>query len=580
MRDAPPLRSESMFKRWTERLPPLHGDLMTLREVAASDVYTLFTLFSDPAVTAYMAPPPPTLAKFAGFVAWSLQERKQGHGLCFGIVPDDMTAAVGILQVRSLHPASSRRRMGVCLEPSFLVHRRVCRRSQRAHRVCVHDHACRSSRSAHRSTQSARPRRHAETGRAARVDASESSEQGVPRDPEQCGPCGKTSGGTGRTILACQPTTRGNGFRKPSKRRRANCSEANRPETVEPYPFSCLTAADENERTPTVLPSRAKWHTHPSVLPVLVVMMMRDRLLLGVLAAIVVSGFGTVISGQPRDSAVGMRWRQIGPTRAGRARALSGVPSQPNVFYIGFDNGGVWRSTDYGSTWEPIFDDQPTGSIGAIAVAPSDPNIIYVGSGAGIIRPDLAVGDGVYKSTDAGQDMDASRAARHADDRDDRRRPDAIRIASSSRRSAIRTVRTPSAAFSARPTAARRSRRCCTRTSTRAATTCASTRATRTSSTPRSGSSSKASSRDGASAAPETAIFKSTDGGATWKQLTEGLPSIIQANIAIAPSNPRVLYAAAAGERRRLPAGGGANPTPASLASTSPPTPASTGKQS
>ncbi len=98
-----------------------------------------------------------------------------------------------------------------------------------------------------------------------------------------------------------------------------------------------------------------------------------------------------------------MHWRSIGPPRAGRARALSGVPSQPNVFYIGFDNGGVWRSTDFGSTWTPLFDNQPTGSIGAIAVAPSDPNIIYVGSGAGIIRPDLAVGDGMYKSTDAGK---------------------------------------------------------------------------------------------------------------------------------------------------------------------------------
>src|SRR6476469_6312858 len=65
-----------------------------------------------------------------------------------------------------------------------------------------------------------------------------------------------------------------------------------------------------------------------------------------------------------------MRWRSIGPPRAGRARALSGVTSQPNVFYIGFDNGGVWRSTDYGSTWQPLFDSQPTGSIGAIAVAP------------------------------------------------------------------------------------------------------------------------------------------------------------------------------------------------------------------
>src|SRR5262245_47187371 len=100
------------------------------------------------------------------------------------------------------------------------------------------------------------------------------------------------------------------------------------------------------------------------------------------------------------DPASAMHWRQIGPPRAGRARALAGVLSQPNVFYIGFDNGGVWRSTDYGSTWQPLFDREPTGSIGAIAVAPSDPNIIYVGTGAGIIRPDLATGNGVYKSID------------------------------------------------------------------------------------------------------------------------------------------------------------------------------------
>src|ERR1041384_767537 len=98
-----------------------------------------------------------------------------------------------------------------------------------------------------------------------------------------------------------------------------------------------------------------------------------------------------------------MHWRAIGPTRAGRARALAGVPSQPNVFYIGFDNGGVWRTTDYGSNREPPFDRGPAGSIGAIAVAPSDPNVIYVGTGAGIIRPDLSIGDGVYKSTDGGK---------------------------------------------------------------------------------------------------------------------------------------------------------------------------------
>lgn len=109
----------SMLDRWTDRVPPLHGDLTTLREVAAFDVYTLFTLFSDPAVTAYMAPPPPTLAKFAGFVEWSHQERAQGHGVCFGIVPDGMTAAVGILQVRCLDSTSSVAEWGFVLSAHF-----------------------------------------------------------------------------------------------------------------------------------------------------------------------------------------------------------------------------------------------------------------------------------------------------------------------------------------------------------------------------------------------------------------------------------------------------------------------------
>lgn len=101
-----------------------------------------------------------------------------------------------------------------------------------------------------------------------------------------------------------------------------------------------------------------------------------------------------------------MQWRHIGPFRGGRLKAATGVPQQPNTFYIGAVNGGVFRTTDYGRTWTPIFDAQPTGSIGAIAVAPSDPRIIYVGSGEGLQRPDLSTGDGIYKSVDGGATWD------------------------------------------------------------------------------------------------------------------------------------------------------------------------------
>jgi photosystem II stability/assembly factor-like uncharacterized protein len=117
--------------------------------------------------------------------------------------------------------------------------------------------------------------------------------------------------------------------------------------------------------------------------------------------------FVLLLGGQAQPQAQGewqsLSWRMIGPHRGGRTKAGTGVPSQPSVFYVGFVNGGVWKSDDYGRVWTPIFDGQSSGSVGAIAVSESNPNVVYVGSGEGIQRPDLTTGDGIYRSSDAGK---------------------------------------------------------------------------------------------------------------------------------------------------------------------------------
>lgn len=268
----------------------------------------------------------------------------------------------------------------------------------------------------------------------------------------------------------------------------------------------------------------------------------RSTFVIGFIAA-----FASGAGAQSVDVYSAMHWREIGPVRAGRARALSGVPSQPNVFYIGFDNGGVWRSTDYGSNWEPLFDREPTGSIGAIAVAPSDPNVIYVGSGAGIIRPDLAVGDGVYKSTDAGKtwthlglrdsqmiamidvdskdpnrlfvavlghpygpnaergifrSIDGGRSFQKVLYKDEYTSGNDVRIDPSNPNTVYATLWEQQQSFI----------------------------------------------EGGAFGGSGGGVFKSTDGGTTWKPVSEGLPAgVLQANLAIAPSNPKVVYAMVAG---------------------------------
>jgi photosystem II stability/assembly factor-like uncharacterized protein len=133
--------------------------------------------------------------------------------------------------------------------------------------------------------------------------------------------------------------------------------------------------------------------------------MIPRRAVMAVVFALVLPA-GAVAQAPPRDVASALRdvlhWRAIGPFRGGRTVAVSGVPGRPHEFFMAAVNGGIFKTTDAGRVWTPVFDDQPSASVGALAVAPSAPDTIYAGSGESRQRPDLAVGDGIYKSTDGG----------------------------------------------------------------------------------------------------------------------------------------------------------------------------------
>ena len=243
----------------------------------------------------------------------------------------------------------------------------------------------------------------------------------------------------------------------------------------------------------------------------------------------------------------GLRWRDIGPFRGGRTVGAAGIAGQPNVFYIGVNNGGVWKTDDFGRTWKPIFDDQPTGSIGALALAPSDPNTIYVGSGEGLQRPDLSTGDGMYKSTDGGQTW------RHLGLRDaqqipailvDPRNPNRLFVAvlghpygPSPERGVFRST---DGGQSWQKVLYKDER----------------TGAIDLASDPRNPETvyavlwqaQQGPWENGAFSGPNSGLFKSTDGGTTWNLLTGGLPTFAQGGlgrigIAIAESDPNRMYA-------------------------------------
>ena len=240
-----------------------------------------------------------------------------------------------------------------------------------------------------------------------------------------------------------------------------------------------------------------------------------------------------------------MHWRNLGPFRGGRTHAATGVPGRPHEFYMAPVNGGVWKTDDAGRTWRPLFDGQSTQSIGAIAVAPSDPDIVYVGSGEGLRRPDLSIGNGIYKSLDGGHSWrplglnDGQQIPALAVDP---RNPDRVFAAVLGHPFGPNAER---GIFRSLDGGATWTRVLFVDENTGGSDVCLDP------ADPQTVYASLWESRlgpwDGNNKydGRHGGLFKSTDGGQTWRKLTQGLPAdLVRIFPALAPSDPRRIYAA------------------------------------
>ncbi len=267
-----------------------------------------------------------------------------------------------------------------------------------------------------------------------------------------------------------------------------------------------------------------------------------------IFAILLTTTFAQVVSAQSFDKQYyeSMRWRCIGPFRGGRTVGAVGIPDQPNVFFIGVNNGGVWKTTDAGRTWQPIFDDAPTGSVGDIAVSPSNPDIIYVGSGEGLQRPDLSTGDGIYKTTDGGKtwkNMGLRDAQQIGGLALDPKNPNRIFVAALGHPYGANEERGVYRSLDGGATWQRVLYKD------------ENTGAVQVEIDPQNPNviyadlwqARQGPWENGAWQGAGSGLYKSTDGGDTWQQLTKGLPTIEQGlgriGIGISYSNPKIIYA-------------------------------------